>query len=257
MIKAIFLDMDNTLISHKTHSVPESARKALEELHENGVKIIMATGRDKNDLKLLPVDGIHFDAYITMNGQVCLDEDRKVITTMGLKDESLGEMLAIFNGTDYPALLVENNRKYINYINDFVGETMESIHTPMPVKGEYRGGEVLMGMVFVTEDGDEEVARRLPHCRITRWGDFGVDVIDESSGKAAGMEIILEALNIDRSESMAVGDGGNDMDMIEYAAIGVAMGNSAEALKGVADYVTDDIEEDGLANAFRHFGLID
>ena len=53
-----------------------------------------------------------------------------------------------------------------------------------------------------------------------------------------------------------LGDGGNDVTMLEYAGIGVAMGNACDAAKAAADYVTDDITADGLAKALAHFGLI-
>ena len=61
---------------------------------------------------------------------------------------------------------------------------------------------------------------------------------------------------ISQSETMAFGDRENDIDMIRFAGIGVAMGNGIPALQKAADYVTDDIDEDGIANALHHFGLI-
>ncbi len=71
--------MDGTLVSHKTDSVPESTRKALKLLHENGYKLVLATGRDMSQLKKLPVKDLKFDGYLTMNGQLCLDGDGKEI----------------------------------------------------------------------------------------------------------------------------------------------------------------------------------
>ncbi len=73
MVKTIFFDVDGTLVSHKTDSVPESTRKALKLLHENGYKLVLATGRDMSQLKKLPVKDLKFDGYLTMNGQLCLD----------------------------------------------------------------------------------------------------------------------------------------------------------------------------------------
>ena len=75
MIKTIFFDVDGTLVSHKTDSVPKSTRKALKLLRENGIKLVLATGRDMSQLKKLPVKDIKFDGYLTMNGQLCLDEN--------------------------------------------------------------------------------------------------------------------------------------------------------------------------------------
>ena len=62
---------------------------------------------------------------------------------------------------------------------------------------------------------------------------------------------------MDRSEIMAFGDGENDIDMLQFAGVGVAMGNADEKVKAMADYVTDTVENDGIEKALRHFGLID
>lgn len=61
-------------------------------------------------------------------------------------------------------------------------------------------------------------------------------------------------LNID--ETMAFGDGGNDISIIKKAGIGVAMGNAGDNLKEVADYITTSVDEDGVRNALVHFGVI-
>ncbi len=55
---------------------------------------------------------------------------------------------------------------------------------------------------------------------------------------------------------MAFGDGGNDIDMLRFAGVGVAMGNAGEEVRQAADYVTDDVDHDGIQNALRRFGVI-
>ncbi|MDR0348571.1 MAG: HAD hydrolase family protein, partial [Tannerella sp.] len=67
---------------------------------------------------------------------------------------------------------------------------------------------------------------------------------------------ILEHYGISLSETMAFGDGGNDIPMLQHVACGIAMGNASDEVKAVAGYVTDSVDDDGLTNALRHFGLI-
>ena len=55
---------------------------------------------------------------------------------------------------------------------------------------------------------------------------------------------------------MAFGDGGNDIQMLEYVALGIAMDNAGDKVKQVADYITDSVDDDGISNALKHFGLI-
>ena len=57
-------------------------------------------------------------------------------------------------------------------------------------------------------------------------------------------------------ETIAFGDGGNDITMIEHAAIGVAMGNANKEVKEIADYITDDVDNNGIYNALKHFNII-
>ena len=63
-------------------------------------------------------------------------------------------------------------------------------------------------------------------------------------------------LDVYKRQTISFGDGGNDVDMLEYTGIGVAMGNATEAPKSVADYVTDDVDHDGIMNALKHFGIL-
>ena len=77
-IKAIFFDVDGTLLSHSLNDVPQSAREALRKVRANGVKTIIATGRHLIELSKLPVADIHFDGYLTLNGNLMLDENKKV-----------------------------------------------------------------------------------------------------------------------------------------------------------------------------------
>ena len=78
-IKAAIFDLDDTLLSHVSHEIPRSARDSLEKLHAKGIKIYLCTGRHSTELEYLPVEGIPFDGYITLNGHLCLDENKSVV----------------------------------------------------------------------------------------------------------------------------------------------------------------------------------
>ena len=67
---------------------------------------------------------------------------------------------------------------------------------------------------------------------------------------------MIKHYGIHKDETMAFGDGGNDAEMVQFAHIGVAMGNALDQVKAIADYVTSDVDKDGLINAFSHFGLL-
>ena len=76
--------------------------------------------------------------------------------------------------------------------------------------------------------------------------------------KAADIKaVFFDTHGFDRSQVMAFGDGENDIAMIKFAGIGVAMGNASDDVKAAADYVTDTVDNGGIEKALKHFGLID
>ena len=256
-IKAIFFDVDGTLVSHKSKSVPESAKAALEELRKKGVKIFLSTGRHIHELKEMPTEEMEFDGYIILNGQIVLDGKRNLIFSHPFGKEDTEELVEIFKKKEYPFVLVNSEGHYMNLVNQIVEIGLASVSTPIPPIKEYGGEELYQATVFITAQEDESFSKILPGgCKIARWGEHGADVIAKDGGKAIGMKYFTEALGILPEEMMAFGDAQNDMDMITYAGIGVAMGNAKECVKEVADYVTDSVDEDGIVNALRYYGLL-
>lgn len=83
-------------------------------------------------------------------------------------------------------------------------------------------------------------------------GEVGINGIH----KATGMKLYLEYVGIPREDSIAIGDGPNDLQMMDYAGIGIAMGNAREEVKKRADMVTSHIDEDGLYHALDRLGLL-
>ena len=83
-----------------------------------------------------------------------------------------------------------------------------------------------------------------------------VECVPKGYTKATGMRKMCEALGIDRADTIAVGDSVNDLAMLEYAGVGIAMGNGSAEAKAAADYVTSELQDDGIYNAMLYFGLI-
>ena len=84
------------------------------------------------------------------------------------------------------------------------------------------------------------------------FGDLGVKGID----KANAIDHLLKHLGAKISDTIAFGDAKVDIPMLEYCAVGVAMGNGGEEIRAMADFITEDVEQDGLWKAFRHLNLV-
>lgn len=256
MIRAAFFDVDGTLLSHKTGGVPKSARAALEKLQAGGIHCVVATGRQLGEMEKLPVRDISFDGYITLNGQLILDRDKQVLSGTPITGQAKETLLKLYEERTLPILLVEQERVSLNFVDERVLAAQKAISSAVPPVGEYGGGEIYQACAYLSGGEEAVLAELAEQCTITRWNESGVDIIARGGGKVAGIRRYLQENGISREETIAFGDGENDLEMLRFAGIGVAMGNAAESVKQAADYVTSDIDEDGIVRALENFGLI-
>ena len=121
MVKAIFFDIDGTLVSFKNHQIPKSTFDALYKLKEKGIKLFIATGRGKDGLDVL--NDFPFDGYITLNGQYCYTNNQ-IIYSNTIKKEDLQALLDYLKDHQVPCGFTEENTKYFNYRD----ERVDAIH---------------------------------------------------------------------------------------------------------------------------------
>lgn len=256
MIKAIFFDIDGTLLSHKTRRVPESAVRALPALRKKGIRLFIASGRHKEELKTLPLPEFDFDGYVTLNGQYCYTGER-LIHAEAIAEANVRALAAAAEAESFPLVFVEDKHIYINYVNERVQRAQASISTEVPPLGTYVPGTPVYQLIpYVTGAELKRLMPLIPSCAATSWFSEAFDILPKNGGKRAGILRMLDAFSIAPAEIMAFGDGENDIDMLQLAGIGVAMGNAEDCVKKAADYVTADIDEDGIAAALRHFSVL-
>lgn len=261
MIKAVFFDIDGTLVSFNTHKVSDSSKRAIKELKEKGIKVFIATGRIK--LQIDNLDDLEFDGYITANGHDCYIGDKEIYRN-GISAETLHALLDYLeNEEKFPCSVMTDRGIFINYIDDKVKRLSEGIDLEIPVVENYRPfveeniNNILQINIFVDENKEKELIEKIfKDCDSSRWHPAFADINKKGGGKHIGVDKIIEYYKIDISETMAFGDGGNDLTMIEHCAIGIAMGNANEKLKKAADYITDDVDNDGIYKALKHFNII-
>ena len=145
---------------------------------------------------------------------------------------------------------------YVNMVNRDLIEGLNDISTPLPVVREYGGEDIFQFSMYGQRDFAVQWLSGLEHSEISLWNRFAVDVINRGGGKVRGMKAMMQHFGVGQDEIMAIGDSDNDRGMLEYAAVSVCMGNGDEETKKRADYVTDDIDNDGLYKALVHFGLL-
>lgn len=262
-IKAIFFDIDGTLRSFKTKSIPESNKKILKLLKEKGIKIFIATGRAPFNISFLKdLIDIEFDGYVTMNGQICIDNNNNVIHENWLNKEDILNVLPYIEENNIACDFTEIDHTYLNFKNGRVLKLEKELGGSQKFKVKDDLSSTLTNKIYqlnvFIDEGDEEekFLQHMPNSRSARWTDIFMDVIPKDGGKDVGITKIIEHYGIKLEETMAFGDGGNDIEMLKHVALGVAMGNARDDVKQHADFVTDTVDEDGIEKALKHFNII-
>ena len=259
MAQAVFFDIDGTLVSFTTHTVPPSALDALAALKRQGVKVFIATGRS-----LKQMDNLHdltFDGYITMNGAYCVNDRYEIIHKSVIPQTDIEALIRYQEEQEqFPVEIMTTEEQTISYINEKVTALIELVNLPMPgVKSlrEASRNEILQMGIFVDKEQERDIMRHvLVHCHATRWYPIFADINLRGCSKQSGIDHLLKYYNIRLDETLCFGDGGNDISMLRHAAIGVAMGNAPDEVKRTANYVTDTVDNDGIWKALKHFKVI-
>ncbi|MFA7140567.1 MAG: Cof-type HAD-IIB family hydrolase [Proteiniphilum sp.] len=258
MVKAIFFDIDGTLVSFKTHQIPASTRKAIETIRNKGIKVFIATGRHFSVIN--NVGDMEFDGYITMNGACCLLGRDNVIFKKSIPPSDVNRFIDYMQQErEFPCLFVEENSLSFNYVDKEVEFLMGLLKQDMLPKNEldyYRDKELFQLTAFFKDSQEEEMMKLLPNCSFMRWYPTFADVIAKGVDKGMGIDQICNHYGFSIEETMAFGDGGNDIEMLQHAGTGIAMGNARDNVKLVADYVTDSVDDNGVVKALQHFGLV-
>ena len=259
-IKALFFDIDGTLVSFRTHKIPQSTVDALEDAKRNGVAVYISTGRPIMLINNLGQIEHLIDGYITTNGARCFVGNHTVCLHPILRAD-VDEVVADADRNDYSVIVVGECHLVVYHPTDIVRkvfvEGLGVVNLDFGTRlDDLKNEDVLQLTPFCSAEQEADLMLRLSNCTSGRWHPAFTDITSGEADKGKGLQVMAEYLGLDISETMAFGDGGNDISIIREAGIGVAMGNANEEVKAMADYVTSSVDEDGVKNALVHFGII-
>ena len=267
MYKLIAIDMDGTLL-REDKSVSERTKNAIKLAKEKGVYVVIATGR--------PIDGVsryleeldmlgENDYVLSYNGGLVLKtKSREVVSKTVLTGSDLHYLhnlskelgVNIHAFSEVHGLITPKNSKYTEVeaningiriaINDY--SDIEDDHSIIKVM-MIDEPEVLQKAI---DNLPKEVYEKYT---VVRSAPFFLEFLNKKVNKGTGVELLAKHLNIKQEEIMTFGDAGNDLDMIVYAGMGVAMANAFDEVKEAANYITDSNENDGVAKAIEKFVL--
>ncbi|MGE6576739.1 Cof-type HAD-IIB family hydrolase [Paenibacillus xylanexedens] len=277
--KIVFIDIDGTLVGNDG-IVPMSAQIACKIARENGHLLYLCTGRSKAEV-YDAIWEIGFDGLIGAGGGY-VESNNQVIYHKKVMPEDVQHMVDFFNEHKIDFYLESNSPLYASehlkphleqlvygdVINDSAArEKMEN--SPHPFITGLTYGETNLYKDDVNKvcflesqvpfqrikeefEGKFEVIQ----CTVSLFGEDSGELMIPGIHKAIAIADLLDHLNESREQTVAIGDGMNDAEMIEYCSLGIAMGNAKPGLLEIADDITDTVEGDGLFKSFIKHGLI-
>lgn len=258
MYKVVFFDVDGTLLSEIDRSIPPTTIEAIEKLIEKGIKVVVATGRPYNMCEKFKMMGI--DTIISANGALIKCNDKTIYKSL-ISTETVREV------SDFAELYGHGisyftERLAMNGIGPEDERIMKALRETLGLTEypEIMGSlldEVYCICLYADDSETKKFIDRFPTLRFERFHGYVTNVLEETEvSKSIAIKRVLDYFNVCRSEAIAFGDGGNDIDMLELVGLGIAMGNGEERLKQKADFITKKASEGGISYALKKFGVI-
>jgi Cof subfamily protein (haloacid dehalogenase superfamily) len=261
--KLMAVDIDGTLLD--SHNVlRQETIDAISQGVSQGLIFMLATGRPIQGVqKFNEILGLDLP-YITYNGaMVVMGASRNILYEQCLSNEDAQNIYKLGEAFHTTMIVWSQNNLYVSEMNERAGKYSELAKTPATLIGDV--SEICKAGVtkILWYDTVENIQAFQSDIR-DRLGDgvtchtskpYFLEFVDKNASKAIAMAKIGEHFGIQREEMIAIGDGENDLSMIEYAGLGVAMGNAIDEVKEKADYITLSNDENGVAHVIRTFVL--
>lgn len=266
MYKLIAIDMDGTLLKDD-RTITTLNKKTLRKAIDLGVKVVLTSGRPISGLKkyLDELELIGEEEYVIgINGaMICKTSDYSVINSDGTLTGK--DVKYIYNKVKDLETYVHaftNKEDLVNMESKFSDEDEKRLDLKVRKVDFFNEVQdedeilkvVLEGEKLVLDKITPQIPKELfEKYNVIRSLDFMIEFMNKDCNKATGLKKLAQYLKINKDEIIAIGDADNDIEMIEYAGLGVAMGNAKDEIKKLANFVTKSNEEDGVAYVIDKF----
>lgn len=266
MYKLIAVDMDGTLLNEKKE-ISNRCYEDIMKLKESGKKIVLATGRPLNGilryiekLNLMDED----DYVVAFNGALVQStQTKQILFNKPLSLDAYKELYELSKQLEINIHALTDNSVLTPKDNPYT-EIESSINKIPTIEGPIEDVDIstiIIKVMFVDDPAKlDAIIPLLPQWvkekySILRSSPIFLEFLDKSVNKGAGVSAITQQLGMKPEEVICVGDAENDIAMIQFAGLGVAMANATEEVKAVADYITLSNEEDGVAHVIEKYML--
>ena len=273
--KVIFLDVDGTITNYE-NKIPQGAKDAIKAARANGHKVLMCTGRSKAE-NSPEIWAIGFDGMIGGNGSYVEVGDEVVMHQLLTLDQCKHVVdwchergcefyIESNNGLFASEHFREASQPVMHEYSARKGKPVDDAEE-IEMHGIVYGGELYRDDVnkisFILNSYQDylDAVEEFPDMKVGTWGGAGETALFGDTGvlgidKGHAVHVAVEHLGMEMADTIAVGDAKVDIPMLECCEVGIAMGSGGDEIKAMADYVTTAVDDNGMWNAFKHFGLI-
>lgn len=261
--KILSFDVDMTLLDDNTNSIPKSALEAIEKVRENHY-IVLATGRDLSQpMNQFILEAIKPDAFVHINGMKVTVNGKDIVDqkfghqlageVLKFADEHQLGVMTLVDGIQY-----YSRKEILDELKSIVVFNAEDIleRDLKPMSGVDLEKIYAMGLVANDEEA-KKLQSAFSQIKVTEvFHNIWYDVVVKGMSKSLGMEALLKYFNKDWSDVIAFGDSMNDYEIMDDAGFSIAMGNASPKVKEIANFITDDVDKDGIAKAIDCLNII-
>ena len=251
-IYSVFLDIDGTLIAGDNCGPYDDDISGIEKARQSGVKFFLSTGRSLSQIPKQLAEAPWKEGIVGAGGAHVVLAG-KTIYHNWLPVSVLCEVAGLFLVNKKKCSFRGDKFTYTVNQNAAIGNGKLPINSAADFEQKYADARVSMLTVSHSTGSKDrallkkyfDIYPQIPH----------LDCFIKGEGKAKGMQLILDTLTLDKQYSIAIGDSLNDMDIIEYAGTGIAMGNACSELKEKASWISSPVGEGAVVKALEHCGL--
>lgn len=263
-LKMVVFDVDGTLYDLVHHEIPTSCIEALKELKANGYLFVIATGRAHYGLGKA-LNALNADYILAMNGGVVVDREGKVISHHDFTKADVEELndFCISNEAGLiwkflDAMYIYQHPEKVDWLKGQMESDIgrEPFIDCSAMNRHEREDAPQSASVHAPIEAVERVFNEHQRIAFLRYSDDGFDVVPKGINKSVGLRDLLIYLGLDCEEVACIGDNYNDLEMLAMAGQAIAMGNAVDEVKAIANFVTTNSNQDGIANALRYLGCI-
>ena len=263
--KLIVLDLDGTLTNSKKEITPRN-RETLIRMQEQGIRLVLASGRPTygivplaNELRMNEFGGF----ILSYNGGEIINWETQEMVYENVLPNEVVPVLYECARTHQLSILTYDGAEIITENSQDPYVLKEAFLNKMAVRetNDFLTDITLpVAKCLIVGDADKLIPLEAELClrlqgriNVFRSEPYFLELVPQGIDKALSLAVLLKEIGVAREEVIAIGDGYNDLSMIRFAGLGIAMGNAQEPVKKAADYITLSNEEDGVAEAIDKF----